>query len=492
MKKISNYLCYIAILALVFTSCSKEEAPDSLTPQGDKAVLTLGALLTDALNDANKQSLPECSGTDPAYADISVSYDSDGDGDADDSDEVIEVTVEIGLDSQGYFTLYDEELEIPIPNGGTTVDIRLNDFFIYNNVPDPLVPGSDRTLIWMAPKEGSDFAQFVNDPLPMFFDLRAGTKNYQDVEVLCFDNREVNRFGYQFFDIIPTPMIEFCIFGNYCTPSGRHYPAEYSVSVWSGTDTSGTPFYTNVENFTDTENGEFYAEPLCFALPDTEGLDEYYFEITLRSSDEYGTVNERVIRQGVINDDIVRAFFDGDDNLDYYHFIEGEGCENEDDTPIFEDPESEWEYYKTCAYPLNDSNSIALTYLEVKGNVLKATVLAAGVTPDKPHLQHLHGFDDGTNSVCPPMEADEDDDGFISIGEGLPFYGGVQLALDYEDESFPMANSYGMYTYHRTFDLSGMDLPSWEDLSVVVHGRMVGNDYVATLPVACGEISNLD
>jgi hypothetical protein len=48
-----------------------------------------------------------------------------------------------------------------------------------------------------------------------------------------------------------------------------------------------------------------------------------------------------------------------------------------------------------------------------------------------------------------------------------------------------------MYTYQRTFDLNTIDLPSWENLSVVVHGRNVGGAYQATLPVACGEVANL-
>lgn len=473
MKTISSYLCLIAMFALVFTSCSKDE-PAVSNDSTDKASLSFGAIVNDlASKSGNKQTttndLPQCTDDTPSYVEIVLSQ--GGSAVVGSTDDPFRVNLVAGQ----VFTEEVPELEL------TPGTYSLDHFMVYN---------AEDELIWVAPKGGA-LEDFVDNPLPLSIDLGAGVKKYVDVSVLCYDDRDVTEYGYQFFDIDTSEAIEFCIFGNYCPPSGRHYPAEYSVSVWSGTSASGTPLYTDVSNETGYyENGDFYAEPLCFALPDKEGVDNYYFEITLRSSDEYGNVTERVIRTGSINDDIVKAFFDGDNNLDYYHFREGEGC-GDDSTPIFDDPQSESDFYKTCAYPLNGSNSVALAYFEVTGNTLKATVLASGVTPGMPHAQHIHGFEDGTNSTCPPMEADEDDNGLISITEGAPYYGGPLLALDYEDETFPTANADGLYTYQRTFDITGMNLPTWEDLSVVVHGMNVGDDYVGSLPVACGEVNNL-
>ena len=473
MKTLSSYLCLIAMIALVFTSCSKDETAVS-EDSTDKASLSFGAIVNDlAKTSGNKQSttddLPQCTDDTPAYVEIVLSQ--GGSAVVGSTDDPFRVDLVAGQ----VFTEEVPELEL------TPGTYSLDHFMVYNASGD---------LIWVSPK-GGVLADFIDNPLPLSINLGAGVKKYVDVSVLCYDDRDVNEYGYQFFDIDTNEAIEFCIFGNYCPPSGRHYPAEYSVSVWSGTSAAGTPLYTNVSNETGYyENGDFYAEPLCFALPDKEGEDNYYFEITLKSSDEYGEVTERVIRVGDITDDVVRTFFDGEDNLDYWHFREGEGC-GDDSAPIFQDPESETEIYSTCAFPLNDSNSKALTYLEVQGNMVKATVLAAGVTPNQQHAQHLHGFDNGTNSTCPPAGADEDEDGFISLEEGVPYYGGVKLALSNEDDSFPMANASGFYTYERTFDITGMDL-SWEDLSVVVHGRDVEGAYNATLPVACGQISNLD
>lgn len=472
MKTLSSYLCLIAMIALVFTSCSKDEPVSQ--DNSEKASLSFGAIVNDLVkaND-NKQSttddLPQCTDDAPAYVEIVLSQ--GGNAVVGTSDNPFRVDLVAGQ----VFTEEVPELEL------TPGTYSLDHFMVYN---------AEGELTWVAPK-GGVLANFIDNPLPLTINLGAGVKKYVDVSVLCYDDRDVNQYGYQFFDIDTNTAIEFCIFGNYCPPSGRHYPAEYSVSVWSGTNSSGTPLYTNVSNVTGYyENGDFYAEPLCFALPDKEGEDNYYFEITLKSSDEYGEITERVIRVGNITDDVVRTFFDGDDNLDYWHFREGEGC-GDDSAPIFQDPESETEIYSTCAFPLNDSNAKALTYLEVQGNTVKATVLAAGVTPNQPHAQHLHGFDNGTNSTCPPAEADTDEDGYISLEEGAPYYGGVILALSNEDDSFPMANASGFYTYERTIDITGMNL-SWEDLSVVVHGGNVDGGYNATLPVACGQISNLN
>lgn len=477
MKTISSYLCLIAMFALVFTSCSKDE-PAVSNDSTDKASLSFGAIVNDlASKSGNKQTttddLPQCTDDTPSYVEIVLSQ--GGSAVVGSTDDPFRVNLVAGQ----VFTEEVPELEL------TPGTYSLDHFMVYNAADE---------LIWVAPK-GGVLEDFIDNPLPLSIDLGAGVKKYVDVSVLCYDDRDVTEYGYQFFDIDTSEAIEFCIFGNYCPPSGKHYPAEYSVSVWSGTSAAGTPLYTDVSNETGYyENGDFYAEPLCFALPDKEGVDNYYFEITLKSSDEYGEVTERVIRTGSINDDIVRAFFDGDNNLDYYHFREGEGC-GDDSTPIFDDPQSESDFYKTCAYPMNGSNSVALAYFEVTGNTLKATVLASGVTPNMPHAQHIHGFEDGTNSTCPPMEADENGDGLISISEGAPYYGGPLLFLDYEDETFPTANADGFYTYQRTFDIAGMSLPNWEDLSVVVHGMNVDVDgeeeYVGTLPVACGQVDNL-
>lgn len=474
MKNFKLSLAFLAVFSMFFISCDKEEVsnPDV---SSEKATLSFGAIVNDLVTNraSTKQSvsdLPECSDDTPAY--VSIVLSQGGMDVVGNDDEPFHINL---VDGQ-VFT--EEVSELELEPG----DYSLEYFTVHN---------SDGDVIWVAPMTDSPLGEYVDMSLPMDIDLRAGVKKYVDVSVLCYDDREVNEYGYVFFDIDTNMAIKFCIFGNYCPPSGRHYPASYSVSVWSGTSTTGTPLYTDVYNETDYyDNGDYYAEPLCFALPDTEGLDEYYFQITLRSSDEYGDVEETIIRAGVINDDEVRNFFDGDNNLDYYHFREG--CDGDDTPPVFPDPNNDTEYYKTCAYPLNESGAIALAYFQLEGNLLKTTVLASGMEPNKMHPQHIHGLEDGTNATCPPESADTDGDGYISIEEGLPFYGGVLLSLNYENGDFPIADSWGNYIYQRNFTVNSTTMPNPENLVVVAHGMNVEGSYWASLPVACGEITELE
>lgn len=470
MKKLKNYFGYMAILAMVFSSCSKEETTDSSKIRdGETATLSLGAILNQAVNKAaTKQSaeeLPDCSGTEPAWAYISLAYDTDGADDTDGYDETLEVTVGISEDETGYFTLYDDELEIPIPQGETSVAVRLVDFWVYNDVPDPLNVDAPGTVIWLAPQEGSDFAAFVDDPLPIDFDLMAGSKNYQDVEVLCFDNREVNKFGYQFFDIHATEMIQFCIFGNYCPPSGRHYTASYMVEVWEmNGEMRGDQLYTEIAEI-EVENGVPYAEPLCFYLPDGDELDEYWFEITILDAPQYDVV-ERVILEGSISDLEIRELYndgtDGepnDDTLEYYHFQYGCGGDN---PPPFYDPEVDAEHFKTCLYSAEGSDAVGFAYFTKEGTSLRADILGFGLSSGEDYPIFLHEGDD-----CE------------SVGE-------VLWEFDLPDGSSPVADSYGKIDYMRMFDLTAAQANSLNlDDRTLTLNSTTGGDIS---PVACGEI----
>ncbi|WP_373056112.1 hypothetical protein [Zunongwangia sp. H14] len=140
----------------------------------------------------------------------------------------------------------------------------------------------------------------------------------------------LNQYGYLFYDLEPTEIIDFCIFGNFCTPNGRHYVASYSIDVWkyeNGQVT--TQLYKDLLAEVTETGGEYSAEPLCVVLPDGEGEDEYYFEITIHETGEYDVVEE-VIRSGTITDTQVRTLFSGENNVDYYHFFYG-GCDMEDE-----------------------------------------------------------------------------------------------------------------------------------------------------------------
>ncbi|MDT0686678.1 hypothetical protein [Autumnicola psychrophila] len=148
----------------------------------------------------------------------------------------------------------------------------------------------------------------------------------------------VQQLGYLFFDLQEKELLEFCLFGNFCTPNGRHYVASYSVDVWNYNEGEVTEqLYDDLFAEVTMENGEYSADPLCMVLPNNDGTDEYYMEITIRGTDEYGAIEE-VIRSGVITDNDVRRLFDGEDDMDYFHFFQG--CDDETDNPaLFDAPQ---------------------------------------------------------------------------------------------------------------------------------------------------------
>ncbi|WP_037320892.1 hypothetical protein [Salegentibacter sp. Hel_I_6] len=303
-------------LVVLIVSCSNDEKviPDNLTNE-HVAIVHLGAILNDFNDQQSRQSLediPDCSEEAPGFAQIVLTYGDEGTS--------VDIVIEILEDENGLFTVYDEALEIPIPSGETSVSVTLNEFFVWTNVDDE--PGE---IIWAAPKIGSDFADLVENPLPFTWNLRAGSKTYTNVDVLCFDDRLVNLYGYQFFDIAPKVIYELCFFANYCTNSGRHYTATYSLDIYYGTDANGAPLYTGEIPMTG-EDGEFYADPLCLAIPgpqNDEAADEpylYYVATLIDWEDNYGDANGQSVN-GTLSWNEVQDLLNADGETNEYVHI---------------------------------------------------------------------------------------------------------------------------------------------------------------------------
>lgn len=362
----------MAIMSLIFSSCSSDDVGSQKDLNSEKATISFGALLNDLVNNqsATKQAVPEipaCSDEDVVYVEIVLSnasgnvVGSPGDPFRIDlvagqlfTEEVPELELDPGDYSLDYFVVYDG-------NGNAT---------------------------WVTPMAGSPLANFVNTPLPIAIDLRAGVKKYVDVPVLCFDDRMVNEYGYLFFDLVPGMAIEWCVFGNYCDETGRHYPAAFSMDIWSYENGQmGAQLYSNLTNTVELNDaGDYAGTPVCVALPDSDGLDEYYVEITLLNSDAYGTVTESVIRQGVITDEDVRSLFSGDDAVDYFHFREG--CTGEDSHDFFTGSDAPVTYYGP-AQEFGDGMAWSMVQFTSDGDLhaiaLKFTEAALSGLPDMMH-----------------------------------------------------------------------------------------------------------
>ena len=300
MRNFKNYWACLAMVALLFSSCSKDEEPTVV--DSEKAILSFGAVLSDIAEKATtKQSdmgdLPECTDDDPAYVEIILMQGTT---------EVVGsegAPYRVDLVSGQVFTEEDPNLEL-VP-GTYTLDY----FTVYNAEGD---------VIWVAPKDGP-LAEFVDAPLPMDIELGAGVKKYVDVSVLCYDDRNVNEYGYQFFELDMNEAFKFCFFANYCPPNGRHYPARFSVDI----SIDGTVIYNDVVNVTGTnDDGDNYAEPLCFPLPDLSEFadDEDYIDYTVTLLDWDGVYDApEMTISGSLSRNDVEANFDGPNNVDYEH-----------------------------------------------------------------------------------------------------------------------------------------------------------------------------
>lgn len=330
MKKFQLYLVILAAGSLLFTSCSKEENRGVFG--GEKATLSFGAVLNDLVNNNStlKQQLdfPVCSEDAPAYVDIVLS----GTKEVGSASDPLRLTInpipgdydEDGVDE--YFS--DEHADLELEPGPYTLE-----WFVVRN--------QALEVIWVAPMAGGNMANFVDTALPFEFNLGAGVKKYVNVEVVCLDDRDVNEYGYLFFDLETTEAFKYCFFGNYCDENGRHYPASYSVDIWLGTDSTGEVLYTDVVNATGTnDDGDAFATPLCFALPNLTSFEDdedyLYYEVTLLDWEGvYGEVDQYVI-SGTLNRNEIVSNHGGENVMEYEH-IKFNCTETDEVAPIGND-----------------------------------------------------------------------------------------------------------------------------------------------------------
>lgn len=318
MKNFKLNIAFLAMFAMIFTSCSKDEAGDP-SFDSEKATLSFGAIVNglDGTRAASKQSIgemPACSDDDPAYVRIVLMQ--GGVAVVGSADEPYRVNLATGQ----IFTVEDELLEL---DPGT---YTLDHFSVYN---------ADDELIWLAPRGGA-LADFVDVSLPLNIEVGAGVKKYVEVPVLCFDNRNVNEYGYLFFELNTNEAVEFCFFANFCDEDGRHYSARYSLDVWLGTNASGTPLYSDLVNTTGVnDDGDFFASPLCIALPTNDDDADYiYYELTLLDWDaNYGDVDQNAAANritGTLSRADIEANFGAGNQVEYEHLRFG--CGDDDTT----------------------------------------------------------------------------------------------------------------------------------------------------------------
>ena len=274
MKNFNYYLGFLAVFALLFTSCSKEESGIDISDQ-DTIQIQFGALLNDfsAKHQSKIHDLEpgECIDADPAYVRLAIA-DSEGVfvGDAGGTTTPSAIKVNLKNNGGSWETMFSDELGLPAG------DYTLEYFVVYSAANE---------VLWVAPRVGGDYAGSVTTALPLDINLQAGTKPYINVDVLCFIPRNEEAFGYLFFDINFVEVENnYCIFVNFCDDeSGREYPALFRVDVWSDSY-GGSDIVINGEtNSVSGSGNSFAATVLCFPLPPLEEGEVYYVRVSVLS-----------------------------------------------------------------------------------------------------------------------------------------------------------------------------------------------------------------
>ena len=147
----------------------------------------------------------------------------------------------------------------------------------------------------------------------------------------------------------------------------------------------------------------------------------------------------------------------------------------------------------------------------VRGTTYLVTVSASGLSPNLPHLAHIHGVVQAENE-CPDGSA-AGADGLIDTLDGLPAYGPIQVTFSTSGDTSsnaglnlgtaPVADASGNLFYQREIKIKGNVAANLDNLHVVIHGEDLNDNGMydgrestlapgvpleAELPVACGTI----
>jgi hypothetical protein len=174
----------------------------------------------------------------------------------------------------------------------------------------------------------------------------------------------------------------------------------------------------------------------------------------------------------------------------------------------------------------NESGASATADITLDGTTADIRIDGNGFFDGFPHAIHIHG-EPGGNNVCGPLNpgdegfdaADEDGDGFLSVVEGVPAYGGIAVSLTTDGDTSPDSGlavdrfpTSGTLDYQRTVELPQDVADNLSSLHIVVHaadlngsgeigdledenGEIKPSDldpelpFEATVPAACGQIT---
>lgn len=145
-------------------------------------------------------------------------------------------------------------------------------------------------VIKTTPMEGSEYAEFIDNPLPRDIYIAPFETNEMAMEVLCFYPDKYDLYGFEFFEITELSIRKQYFFGNFCISDPEEYwyslygepgnitvnePAIFKIRVFRNGDFIKE--YLNVPKFTEKHN---ISEPLAVPYADYDNvMDRFKFEL---------------------------------------------------------------------------------------------------------------------------------------------------------------------------------------------------------------------
>lgn len=109
-------------------------------------------------------------------------------------------------------TMYTNTLKLPLGK------FKITSFVLMNDGPDNLSETEDDLAVYASPSDGSTYGDSVNNSLPLTFNVNAFMKNEVNIEVICFETADYDKFGFTWFalDVVTVSTEGYCFFGNIC------------------------------------------------------------------------------------------------------------------------------------------------------------------------------------------------------------------------------------------------------------------------------------
>lgn len=263
MKK----LVFVLLAVLTIASCQKKETQPT-TPAKQDVTFSV----TEVIPDLKSTDDWECKADVPTHARVIIN-------DVNYYPELFE------LDGQ----LYTQAIKLPVD-----VTYCIEDFILYKEMGGEGYDKDVDEVVFGTPHTGSEYAVYVDQPVgdncENSFTVNAFTKAELNIQVLCFQDADYQKFGFDWFAITEIVIRQFCFFGDICITNDMYgafdnsiydlnggldpdEEAVFRVIVKDGTEEVPYSPFSNEANYGT-------GEALCVDYPDNlSEINDFTFEL---------------------------------------------------------------------------------------------------------------------------------------------------------------------------------------------------------------------